>query len=238
MDHFFQIRSVGRERGADARGVTALGWMAALTHRARLGLMVGGVHYRHPGCGSRPRRPSTSCPGASLARDRRRLERERESGPGLPLPAARGALRAARGDAPDRPRDVAGRARQRGRLRGPPLPRDAAHELAPVPVAAAGADPHRRRRRAEDAPPGGPVRRRHERLRRARRIAHKYAVLREHCERLGRDFDEIERTTNQDVDISPDRGHAVGGSLGGRRSESPAAIVDQSASWPTPAPST
>ena len=57
------------------------------------------------------------------------------------------------------------------------------------------------------------------------RIAHKYAVLREHCERLGRDFDEIERTTNQDVDISPDGGHA-GGSTG-RRTESPAAVVDR-----------
>jgi alkanesulfonate monooxygenase SsuD/methylene tetrahydromethanopterin reductase-like flavin-dependent oxidoreductase (luciferase family) len=30
-------------------GMTALGFMAAHTDRARLGLMVGGVHYRHPG---------------------------------------------------------------------------------------------------------------------------------------------------------------------------------------------
>ena len=30
-------------------GLTALGFMAAHTTRARLGLMVGGVHYRHPG---------------------------------------------------------------------------------------------------------------------------------------------------------------------------------------------
>jgi alkanesulfonate monooxygenase SsuD/methylene tetrahydromethanopterin reductase-like flavin-dependent oxidoreductase (luciferase family) len=35
------------------------------------------------------------------------------------------------------------------------------------------------------------------------RIAHKYAVLREHCERLGRPYDEIERSTLQSVD--PDR---------------------------------
>jgi alkanesulfonate monooxygenase len=34
----------------------------------------------------------------------------------------------------------------------------------------------------------------------ATRIAHKYAVLREHCERLGRPYDEIERSTLQSVD--------------------------------------
>jgi alkanesulfonate monooxygenase SsuD/methylene tetrahydromethanopterin reductase-like flavin-dependent oxidoreductase (luciferase family) len=39
------------------------------------------------------------------------------------------------------------------------------------------------------------------------RIAHKYAVLREHCERLGRPYEEIERSTLQGVDLereSPD----------------------------------
>jgi alkanesulfonate monooxygenase len=39
------------------------------------------------------------------------------------------------------------------------------------------------------------------------RIAHKYAVLKEHCERLGRPYDEIERSNLQSVDLqreSPD----------------------------------
>jgi F420-dependent oxidoreductase-like protein len=49
MDHFFQIRSVGRVDEPMLEGMTALGFMAAHTSRARLGLMVGGVHYRHPG---------------------------------------------------------------------------------------------------------------------------------------------------------------------------------------------
>ena len=43
-------------------------------------------------------------------------------------------------------------------------------------------------------------------------------MLREHCQRLGRDYDEIERTTNQDVSISPD---------GARGTESPARVVDR-----------
>jgi hypothetical protein len=32
-------------------------------------------------------------------------------------------------------------------------------------------------------------------------IAHKYAVLREHCERLGRPYEEVERSTLQSIDL-------------------------------------
>ena len=49
MDHFFQIRGLGRPEEPMLEGMTTLGFMAAHTSRARLGLMVGGVHYRHPG---------------------------------------------------------------------------------------------------------------------------------------------------------------------------------------------
>ncbi len=49
MDHFFQIRSVGRQEEPMLEGMTALAFMAAHTQHARLGLMVGGVHYRNPG---------------------------------------------------------------------------------------------------------------------------------------------------------------------------------------------
>jgi F420-dependent oxidoreductase-like protein len=49
MDHFFQIRSIGAATEPMLEGYTALGFMAANSSRARLGLMVGGVHYRLPG---------------------------------------------------------------------------------------------------------------------------------------------------------------------------------------------
>jgi F420-dependent oxidoreductase-like protein len=49
MDHFFQIRGIGRTEEPMLEGMTALGFMAAHSERARLGLMVGGVHYRYPG---------------------------------------------------------------------------------------------------------------------------------------------------------------------------------------------
>ncbi len=49
MDHFFQIRSLGAPEDPMLEGMTTLGYMAAHSERARLGLLVGGVHYRDPG---------------------------------------------------------------------------------------------------------------------------------------------------------------------------------------------
>ena len=49
MDHFLQIGSVGKPEEPMLEGTTALGFMAAHSKRARLGLMVGGIHYRQAG---------------------------------------------------------------------------------------------------------------------------------------------------------------------------------------------
>lgn len=49
MDHFIQIGSVGRPEEPMLEGMTALGFMAAHSRRAHLGLMVGGIHYRGAG---------------------------------------------------------------------------------------------------------------------------------------------------------------------------------------------
>jgi F420-dependent oxidoreductase-like protein len=49
MDHFFQIRGVGRVDEPMLEGMTTLSFMAAHSKQARLGLMVGGIHYRNPG---------------------------------------------------------------------------------------------------------------------------------------------------------------------------------------------
>ena len=49
MDHFFQIRQNGPPEAPILEGQTALGFLAAHTQRARLGLMVGGIHHRAPG---------------------------------------------------------------------------------------------------------------------------------------------------------------------------------------------
>ena len=102
-------------------GMTALGFMAAHTERARLGLMVGGIHYRQPGLWVKAATTLDVLSGGRAWLGIGAAWNEEESrGLGLPLPAARRPLRDARGHAPDRPRDVAGERGTRGGLRGPP----------------------------------------------------------------------------------------------------------------------
>ncbi|QKW34976.1 LLM class F420-dependent oxidoreductase [Actinomadura sp. NAK00032] len=49
MDHFFQITGVGPSEEPMLEGYSALAYAAALTERITLGTMVTGVTYRHPG---------------------------------------------------------------------------------------------------------------------------------------------------------------------------------------------
>ncbi|HEU5440514.1 MAG TPA: LLM class F420-dependent oxidoreductase [Ktedonobacterales bacterium] len=49
MDHFFQIRTVGPAENEMLEGWSALAFAAGRTNRIRLGTMVTGVTYRHPG---------------------------------------------------------------------------------------------------------------------------------------------------------------------------------------------
>jgi F420-dependent oxidoreductase-like protein len=49
MDHLFQIRSIGAVEEEMLEAYTTLGFLAAHTRRVRLGTLVTGVHYRHPG---------------------------------------------------------------------------------------------------------------------------------------------------------------------------------------------
>lgn len=49
MDHFFQMEQAGTADEPMLEGYTTLGYVAALTERMTLGLMVTGVMYRYPG---------------------------------------------------------------------------------------------------------------------------------------------------------------------------------------------
>ena len=49
MDHFFQIRSIGKVEEPMLEAYSTLGFLAAHTQRVQLGTMVTGVMYRHPG---------------------------------------------------------------------------------------------------------------------------------------------------------------------------------------------
>ncbi len=49
MDHFFQIQYIGPAEEPMLEGYAALNYIAGLTRRAKLGTLVTGVVYRHPG---------------------------------------------------------------------------------------------------------------------------------------------------------------------------------------------
>ncbi|MEO6350612.1 MAG: TIGR03560 family F420-dependent LLM class oxidoreductase [Candidatus Limnocylindrales bacterium] len=223
MDHLFQIRSVGEVEEPMLEGTTALGFMAAHTKRARLGLMVGAVPYRHPGVWIK------SVTTLDVLSEGRawfgigaawNVEESRSLGvpfPDLPdrfalladtLQMAHLAFTGERGsDAP-----FAGRRVRAGRLLNSPQ----ALSKPRVPIMVGGGGERSTLRlvaRYADACNvfGGPD-----------MLRHKYEVLRVHCADVGRDYAEIEKTNLSSISITPD---------GRKGSLTPAGLVDRLGSW-------
>jgi F420-dependent oxidoreductase-like protein len=200
MDHFFQIRGVGPVTDPMLEGWTTLGFMAAHSQRARLGLMVGGVHYRQPALWVKA---ATTLDVLSGGRAWLGIgaawNQEESEGLGFPFPplaerfqlledtlryakdmwqAPNGTQGAFHGNHVDATRLLnAPQALTRPR---PPIMIGGGGEQKTLRLAAQYAD-------ATNVF-GGPV-----------QIHHKYEVLRAHCEGIGRPFDEIERSTLQNV---------------------------------------
>jgi F420-dependent oxidoreductase-like protein len=213
MDHFFQIRGVGRPEEPMLEGWTTLGYLAALTKRARLGLMVGGVHYRLPALWVKA---ATTLDVLSGGRGYLGIgaawNQEESDALGFPFPAlgarfemleetlqiAHGMWTGERGSE----EAFAGRRFQAGRLLN--SPQSVSRPRPPIMIGGGGERKTLRLvAKYADATNvfGGPT-----------AIHHKYEVLREHCAAVGRDPDEIERSTLQSVNVA---------------SESPAQIVDR-----------
>ncbi|HET7028690.1 MAG TPA: LLM class F420-dependent oxidoreductase [Candidatus Limnocylindrales bacterium] len=219
MDHFFQIRSVGPTTDPMLEGWTTLGFLAANTTRARLGLLVGGVHYRAPGLWIKAATTLDVLSGGRAWLGIGAAWNEEESRAlGFPFPSL--------GERFDLVEDTLRMAHlmwqgERGSETSFDGRRTHAERLlnAPqslsrprVPILVGGGGERRTLRLAAqyaDATNvfGGPE-----------GLAHKYRVLREHCEAIGRRYDEIERTTLQNVAVTPD---------GGNGTQTPSAIVDR-----------
>ena len=109
MDHLFQLEIMGDAAEPMLEGYTTLGYLAGVTERIRLGLLVTGVTYRHPGMLAKiVTTVDVLSGGPRRARHRRRLVRAGARRAGCSLPAIVRAIRTARRDAADLPSDVVG----------------------------------------------------------------------------------------------------------------------------------
>jgi len=204
MDHWFQMEVLGGPPEPMLEGYTTLGYLAAVTERLRLSLLVTGVTYRHPGLLAK-----TVTTLDVLSRGRAMLgigaawyEREHD-GLGVPFPSTserferlEETLRIVRQMWSGDPTPYAGK---HYRLEEPvnvPPP-----VQSPPPIMIGGGGERKTLRlvaRYADASNifgGTPD-----------EVRHKLDVLRGHCEDAGRDYDEIEKTMihrgdpTQDVD--------------------------------------
>ena len=218
MDHFFQIRGVGRPEEPMLEGMTALGFMAAHSKHARLGLMVGGIHYRNPGLWVKATTTLDVLSGGRAWLGIGAAWNQEESRAlGFPFPPlgerfemleetliiAHEMWQGERGTE----RAHNGRHFQAGRLLN--SPQSISRPRPPIMVGGGG-EKKTLRLVAQYADAcnvfGSPE-----------GIARKYAILDEHCAAVGRDPREIERSTLQNIRLGPP-GHA--------RTESPQQIVD------------
>ena len=205
MDHFFQIRGLGPADDPMLEGWTTLGFLAAATRRARLGLLVGGVHYRAPGLWVKAATTLDVLSGGRGTLGIGAAWNEEESvalGFDFPPLAERfemleETLRIAHAmwSGPRGTEDAFEGARYRaGRLLN--APQSLSRPRPPIMIGGGG---ERKTlllvARYADACNvfGGPA-----------QVAHKYAVLREHCDAVGRPYDEIERTNLQAGRLSQD----------------------------------
>ncbi len=201
MDHFFQIRGLGPPEAPMLEGMTALGFMAANSERARLGLMVGGIHYRQPGLwikaattldvlsggrawfgiGAAWNEEESTALGFPFPPLGQRFEMLEET---LQMAQAMWSGGTGTGEA------FHGKHVNATRLLNSPQ----AISRPRVPIMIGGGGERKTLRLVAQYADACNV------FGDASRIAHKYAVLREHCDRLGRPYEEIERSTLQSFD--------------------------------------
>jgi F420-dependent oxidoreductase-like protein len=222
MDHFWQIGGPGSELEPMLEGWTTLGFMAANSQRARLGLMVGGVHYRNPGLWVKAATTLDVLSGGrawlGIGAGWNQAESE---GLGFPFPPLgerfeqlEDTLRIAHGmwqDERGSEEDFQGRRFHASRLLN--VPQSISRPRVPIMIGGGG-EKRTLRLVAEYADAsnlfGGPE-----------QLMPKYAILAEHCVAVGRDFAEIERSNLQGVALT-DRGAAWG-----RQQESPDQLVER-----------
>ena len=203
MDHFYQIRGVGRPEEPMLEGCSALAFMAAHSSKATLGLMVGGVHYRQAGLWAKAATTLDVLSGGRAYLGIGAAWNEEEShGLGFPMPPLGVRFEMLEETLQivhsmwqgDRGSEQAfdGKHYQATRLLNSPQAISKPH---PRIIVGGGGEQKTLRLVAKYADAcnifGGPD-----------QLTHKFAVLRERCSEVGRAFEEIERTNLARVDLS------------------------------------
>jgi F420-dependent oxidoreductase-like protein len=203
MDHFFQIRGVGRPDEPMLEGWSALAFMAAHSKNATLGLMVGGVHYRQAGLWAKAATTLDVLSGGRAYLGIGAAWNEEEShGLGFPMPPlgirfemldetlqiVHAMWQGERGSG----EPFEGKHYQAERLLNSPQVLNKPH---PKIIIGGGGEQKTLRLVAKYADAcnifGGPD-----------QLTHKFSVLRERCAEIGRPFEEIERTNLARVDLA------------------------------------
>jgi F420-dependent oxidoreductase-like protein len=204
MDHFFQIGAVGEAEEPMLEGYSALNYLAAITRRLKLGTLVTGVHYRYPGILVKTATTLDVLSGGRAYLGIGAGWNERESrGLGVPFPPTaerferlEEALQIAHQMWSGEVKPYRGKHyRLEEAMNNPPA---MSRPRPPIMVGGMG-EKKTLRLVAQYADAcnlfayGG-----------AGTIRHKLEVLRRHCEDVGRDYEEIERTALGTVNLGPE----------------------------------
>jgi len=204
MDHYFQIGYVGPAEDPMLEGYSALSYLAGVTEKVKLGTLVTGVHYRHPGILLKTATTLDVLSGgrAYLGIGAGWFERE-SRGLGVPFPSTKErfeqleeALQIAHQMWSSEVGPYHGHHYQLQETLNSPQALSRPHP--PIMIGGMG-ERKTLRLVAQYADAcnlfayGG-----------ADLIRHKLDVLRRHCEDLGRDYEEIERTALGTVNLAPD----------------------------------
>jgi len=204
MDHFFQIGVVGDVEEPMLEGYSALNFLAGITDRVKLGTLVTGVHYRYPGILIKTVSTLDVLSGGRAYLGIGAGWNERESrGLGVPFPPTaerferlEEALQIAHQMWSGEVRPYGGKHYRLEEAMNNPPPLSRPHP--PVMVGGMG-EKKTLRLVAQYADAcnlfayGG-----------AETIRHKLEVLQRHCEDVGRDYEEIERTALGTVNLGPE----------------------------------
>ncbi len=204
MDHFFQIEYVGPAEDPMLEGYSTLTYLAGVTENVKLGTLVTGVHYRYPGILVKTATTLDVLSGgrAYLGIGAGWFERE-SRGLGVPFPSTKErfeqleeALKIAHQMWSDEAGPYHGSHYHLEETLNSPQALSRPHP----PIMIGGMGERKTLRLVAEyadacnlfAYPGADA------------VRHKLDVLRGHCEDVGRDYEEIERTALSTVNLGPD----------------------------------